>query len=107
MGSVRDAGNAVLGRAGGITDYAADAADLAQRAGGQLTQRLERDPWLIGVVGLTAGALVAALLPPTKVEQELIEEARDELRNKATAIGHEAAERLRELAETSTGPSRH
>ena len=106
ISSVRDAGNAVLDRASGITDYAGNAGDLAKRAGGQLVEKIERDPWLIGVVGLVAGALVGALLPPTKAEQEFFVEARDELRNKATEIGHQAAERVRELAETTARPQR-
>ena len=106
ISSVRDAGNAMLDRASGITDYAGNAGDLAKRAGGQLVEKIERDPWLIGVVGLVAGALVGALLPPTKAEQELFVEARDELRNKATEIGHQAAERVRELAETTARPQR-
>jgi hypothetical protein len=71
-----------------------------------LVDKIERDPWLIGVVGLVAGALLATLLPPTKTEQEFIEEARDELRSKATEIGHQAAERVRELAETTARPQR-
>jgi hypothetical protein len=106
ISSVRDAGNAVLDRASGITDYAGNAGDLAKRAGGQLVEKIERDPWLIGVVGLVAGALVGALLPPTKAEQEFFVEARDELRNKATEIGHQTAERVRELAETTARPQR-
>jgi hypothetical protein len=107
ISSVRDAGNAVLDRASGITDYAGNAGDLAKRAGGQLVDTIERDPWLIGVVGLVAGALVGALLPPTKAEQEFYVEARDELRNKATEIGHQAAERVRELAETTAPTSKN
>ncbi len=106
ISSVRDAGNAMLDHASTITDYAGNAGDLAKRAGGQLVDKIERDPWLIGVVGLVAGALVGALLPPTKAEQEFFVEARDELRNKATEIGHQAAERVRELAETTVRPQR-
>ncbi len=107
ISSVREAGSAVLDRASSITDYAGDAGDLAKRAGGRLVQKLERDPWLIGVAGLVAGALVAALLPPTKVELEFIGEARDELWNRAAEIGHDAADRVRELAESTTRASRH
>jgi hypothetical protein len=98
ISSVRDAGSAVLDRASKVTDYVGDPGDLAKRAG---------DPWLIGVAGMVAGAVLAAMLPPTRIEQEYIGEARDGLWNKANEIGHEAAERVRELAETTTRSSTH
>jgi hypothetical protein len=101
LSSVRDAGSAMLDRAGKLTDYAGDAGDLTKRASGQISERLERDPWLIGVAGLVAGALVAAVIPPTRVEQEYIQETREGLRSKANELGHEAAERVRELAEST------
>jgi hypothetical protein len=100
MTSVRDAGSAVLDRAGAATD-------LASRAGSQVTEKLSTDPWLIGVAGLVAGALLAAILPPTRIEQEYIEEARDGLLNKANELGHEAAERVRELADSATRTTTH
>jgi hypothetical protein len=100
MTSVRDAGSAVLDRAGAATD-------LASRAGSQVTEKLSTDPWLIGVAGLVAGALLAAMLPPTRIEQEYIEEARDGLLNKANELGHEAAERVRELADSATRTTTH
>jgi hypothetical protein len=106
LGSVRDAGSAVLDRAGKLTDYAGDAGDLTQRASGQLAERLERDPWLIGVAGLVAGALVAAVIPPTRVEQEYIGETREGLWSKANELGHEAAERVRELADSTDRSSK-
>jgi hypothetical protein len=98
ISSVRDAGSAVLDRASKYTDYVGDAGNLVKRAG---------DPWLIGIVGMVAGGVIAALLPPTKIEQECIGEARDQFLNKATEIGHEAAERVRELAESTTRSSTH
>jgi len=104
ISSMREAGSAVLDRAGKYTNYAGQAGDLATRAGNQVTEKLQgRDPWLIGVAGLVGGALLAAMLPPTQVEQEYISEARDGLWDKATELGHEAAERVRELADTTTG----
>jgi hypothetical protein len=106
ISSVRDAGTAVLDRASRYTDYAGGASDAAKRATGQLAEKLERDPWLIGVAGMVAGALFAALLPPTRIEQEYISEARDELVTRANELGHEAAERVRELAETTARSSK-
>jgi hypothetical protein len=98
--SVRDAGSAVLDRAGAATD-------LASRASNQVTEKLSTDPWLIGVAGLVAGALLAAVLPPSRIEQDYIGEARDGLWNKANELGHEAAERVRELADSATRSTTH
>ncbi|HYZ39604.1 MAG TPA: hypothetical protein VE687_03145 [Stellaceae bacterium] len=103
ISSARDAGSTALDRA---SDYAGDASDLARRASGQVAQRLERDPWLVGVAGFVAGALVAALLPSTRIERECIGEARNELRNRAVELGHEAAERVRELADATVRAAR-
>jgi hypothetical protein len=100
ISTVRDAGSAVLDRAGA-------AGDLANRASSQVTEKLSTDPWLIGVAGLVAGALLAAILPPTRIEQDYIGEARDGLLNKANELGHEAAERVRELADSATRTTTH
>jgi hypothetical protein len=102
FGSVRDASTAVIGRASHFTGYASDAGDIAKRAGGQLAEMLKRDPWLIGVIGLIVGGLVAALLPPTRIEQEYFARARDELWTKANQFGHEAADRVRDLADPAS-----
>jgi hypothetical protein len=99
LGSVREAGAAVVERASHYTGYAGEAGDMAKRAGGQLAGTLKRDPWLIGVAGLIVGGIAAALLPPTRIEQECFAQARDELWTKANELGHEAAERVRELAD--------
>jgi hypothetical protein len=108
IGSVRDAGSAALDRASSsITGYAGDAGDLAKRASGQVAEKLGRDPWLIGVIGFVGGALLAAVLPPTLTEQKLIGQAQGELRNRAAELGHEAAIRVRELADAATRPSPH
>lgn len=104
ISTVRDAGSAVLGRAGAAGDLAGD---LANRASSQVTEKLSTDPWLIGVAGLVAGALLAAVLPPTRLEQDYIGEARDGLWNKANELGHEAAERVRELADSANRTTTH
>jgi hypothetical protein len=100
ISTVRDAGSAVL-------DRASAAGDLANRASGQVTEKLSTDPWLIGVAGLVAGALLAAVLPPTRIEQDYIGETRDGLWNKANELGHEAAERVRELADSVNRTTTH
>lgn len=104
ISSVREAGNAVLDRASKYSGFAGGAGDLAKRASGQVSEKLQgSDPWLIGIAGMVAGSLLAALVPPTKIERQYIEEARDGFWNRATEFGHEAAGRVRELAETTAG----
>ena len=98
--SVRDAGSAVLDRAGSASDFAG-------RASNQVSDKLSTDPWLIGAAGLVAGAVLAAMLPPTRIEQDYIDEARDGLWNKANELGHEAAECVRELADSVTRTTTH
>ena len=108
IGSVRDAGSAAIDRASSsITGYASDAGDLAKRASDQVAEKLGRDPWLIGIVGFVGGALLAAVLPPTQTEQNLVGQAQGELRNRAAELGHEAAARVRELADAAIRPSPH
>jgi hypothetical protein len=63
----------------------------------------ERNPLLIGLVGLVSGAAIAALLPATKREREWVDKAREGLWNKAEELGHEAAGRVRDLAEHKAG----
>ena len=97
-------GGAALERAG---DYLGKALPLgasggvsAQRAGGWL-KGIERNPLLLGAVGLAAGAVVSMLLPTTRREQEIVGEAREDLWEKAEQFGHRAAEGVRSLAEGS------
>jgi hypothetical protein len=90
IASVRDAGSAVLDRAGSASDFAGRASNRAT-------------PWLIGVAGLVVGAVLGAMIPPTTIEQDYIGEARDNLLDRAQELGHEAAERVRELADSGMG----
>jgi hypothetical protein len=102
MASVREAGTAVLDRATSYSNYGPAASDMAKRASGQMAEKLERNPWLIGIASMVAGALLAGLFPPTRIEQEYVDEARDGLWTKANQLGHQAAERVRELADSTT-----
>jgi uncharacterized protein DUF3618 len=100
--SVHDTGGAILERVEPYAEYAGQVKEQARRAGGSLQATFERHPLLIGLVGLISGAAIAALLPATRREQEWVDKAREGLWNKAEEIGHEAAARVRDLAEHTT-----
>jgi hypothetical protein len=58
---------------------------------------------MVGSLGLLAGAVVAAVLPATRVEDSWVGERRDELWQKSEDVGFDAAARVRSVAERSVG----
>ena len=88
--SVRD--SALVNRVGGF------AGDGAGRIADQVTDAFDRNPLIVGAVGLMAGALIAALLPATRMEDELLGSTRDQLWEKAETAGQEAITRVRDAA---------
>jgi hypothetical protein len=98
--SVRESSDAVADRAGACAGYAGR---RASRVADQVADAFHRHPLLIGTVGLLAGAVVAALLPATRVEDSWVGETRDELWQKAEDAGFDAAARVRTVAERSVG----
>ena len=63
-----------------------------------MSETFERNPLIIGAIGVMTGALIAALLPLSDVENELLGETRDELWQRAEDLGEEAVQRAREAA---------
>jgi hypothetical protein len=92
--SVREAAGIVLER---------PATERVRRAGRSLRASVERHPLLVGLAGLICGAALGALLPSSRREQDWVDAARGELWEKAEQIGHEAADRVRGLAEQKAG----
>jgi len=84
--SARDTSGALLNRVGSYTG-----------AGG-VSEMFERNPLVIGAIGMMTGALIAALVPLSEVENELLGETRDELWQRAEDLGEEAVQRVREAA---------
>jgi Protein of unknown function (DUF3618) len=101
--SVCDTAGTVLGRAGEYAGYAGSAGEQVRRAGESVRAKVEQNPLLIGLAGLICGAAIAALLPSSKREQDWLDATRGELWEKAEQIGHEAADRVRSLAEQNAG----
>jgi hypothetical protein len=88
--SVRD--SSIVNR---VSDFAGDGAG---RVADQLADTFERNPLIVGALGLMAGALIAALLPATKMEDELLGSTRDQLWAKAENAGQDAISRARDAA---------
>jgi hypothetical protein len=89
--------------AGAARSTAGSAGEQVRRAGESVRVKVEQRPLLIGLAGLICGAAIAALLPSSKREQDWLDETRGELWEKAEQIGHEAADRVRSLAEQNAG----
>ena len=89
--AARDSGGAILDRVG---SYAGRTSRVADQIGGAF----QRNPLIMGAIGVMAGALIAALLPPSRIENELLGETRDELLHKAEEAGEQAVQRVREAA---------
>ncbi len=90
--SVRDSGGALINRAG---NYAGTGAG---RVSDQLSDAFERHPLIVGGIGIMAGALIAALLPVTRAENEWLGDTRDALWNKTQEAGEHALSQVREAA---------
>ena len=90
-GSARSAGE----RAHGMSSAARYRADRARAGFGHL---LEEQPLLLGAIGLAAGVLAGAALPPTEQEDRTLGAARDRALERAKAVGAEQARRAREKA---------
>ena len=71
--------------------------DMASRTGSAIVETLEQNPMLLGAVGLTAGVLLAALLPATAQEEALAAPLGDAVRSAAG----EAVERGKRAAEAA------
>jgi len=90
--SARDSGEAMLSKAGLYAN------DGAGRVADQFSDTFRRHPLVIGSIGIMAGALIAALLPATRVEDEMFGDTRDALWHKAQEAGEQAFSQVREAA---------
>jgi hypothetical protein len=102
--SAKEAGGRMSRLAGSARDRAASmGADISQRArrtGAQARHYrgraregffhvLQRQPLVLGALGLAAGAALGAALPATRREDELMGETSDDLKHRAWAAGRE------------------
>jgi hypothetical protein len=94
--TVQDAGDAAMNRARG---YAGDG--TGGFANG-LNAVFQRHPLLIGSIAVMGGALIASLLPLSRVEHEWVGGRRDDLWQRTEEFGKEAVSSIREAVSRAT-----
>jgi ElaB/YqjD/DUF883 family membrane-anchored ribosome-binding protein len=114
QGVVNQASTAVSSAAGSVRDAASNAADTArhhfnrisdqavqraQVARDQFSSTMNDNPVSLGIVALAAGAIIGLSLPTTRVEQEYMGDAREELFDRAKSAAHDAVEKVQNIAE--------
>jgi hypothetical protein len=87
LNSVRDSSAAMFNRVAG---------DGAGRVADKVTDAFERNPLMVGAIGIIAGALLAALLPITRTEDRLLRDS--ELPKKAGEVGEQAVTEMCDTA---------
>jgi hypothetical protein len=95
-GAAYDTAGEVVGQAG---DYAARVTD-------RFGQVVEDYPLAVGALGFLAGAVIAAALPSTRVEDELLGETRDDLWRQGEGMAREAWERAQQAASGAADAAR-
>lgn len=69
-----------------VRQTAASAVEGARDSAGRAAGYLQDQPLLLGALGVSVGALLAAVLPPSKAEDQLLGSLRDDLRDKAGEV---------------------
>jgi hypothetical protein len=85
-----------------ISGAAASAKDTYHRARGGYDSMMRDYPLALGAVGLAIGAVIAAALPRTRKEDELMGEQRDRLADKAKEAGKEQLDKAKEAVKAQT-----
>lgn len=104
ISSVGESGRAAAQNLGSLASSAADrAGDYSQRAQQTFMDLLDREPLLIGALGLAAGVALGASLPATEAEDHLLGRARDRVLEKGKALAHDGLEQAGGVAQAAYG----
>jgi hypothetical protein len=74
-----------------------------ERAKGSMEYMLREQPLALGAIGVAIGAVLAAMAPRTRQEDELMGETRDSLIDQAKEVGKEKVEQVKEVANAAMG----
>jgi len=108
--TVTDVADAAKGKAAELADstrertsYVADAARRKAHAAQQQTRDLLRDsPLVAGLAAIALGAIVAAVIPETDKENELLGETRDRLLDQTKDLAREGLDKAKRVAAVAT-----
>ena len=99
---VSEAAHTIRERAGAVGDGARHLGEGAKhqwdRARGGYEHMLREQPLALGAVGLAVGALLAAVMPRTRQEDELMGETRDRLAEEAITAAKEQGHKVERVA---------
>jgi len=91
-------------RASDSTRHAADRVRYqAERARGGFSHLLQEQPLAVGAIGIALGALIAAAVPPTRREDEMLGRASDEITEKLRHKAEEGYARASQVGERVAG----
>jgi hypothetical protein len=101
-----DVATGVRSAIGTAAQYGAETAAAARDQAGQAAQRaatiasdtMQRHPLLIGGIGLAVGAFIAACLPPSSVEKDLMGDASDAVQNRARDLAAQGLDAAKAVA---------
>ena len=99
MSSDAAAAASEMAGAGATTRAGEQIRQTGQRAQETFTETLQRHPMVVGAVGLAIGAIIAAALPVTRQEEQLLGEAGSELKKKAQGVASEGLEAVKGAAQ--------
>jgi ElaB/YqjD/DUF883 family membrane-anchored ribosome-binding protein len=101
MGTVDDGrsrlGDTASGISSGVGDTASGIADSARHAPQQVTERVEGNPLAAGLVAFGIGLLAGSMLPGTRREEELAQQAQPVLEQAAGSAADTAREVVEDL----------
>ncbi|HKQ28950.1 MAG TPA: DUF3618 domain-containing protein [Burkholderiales bacterium] len=78
-----------------------------ERAKGSMEYMLREQPLALGAIGVAIGAVLAAMAPRTRQEDELMGETRDRLVDQAKEVGKEKVEQAKEVANAVVGTAKN
>jgi hypothetical protein len=86
-----------------LTSAGQSARHQMERARSGMDYMMREQPLALGAIGVAIGAVIAAMAPRTRKEDELMGDTRDRLLDQAKEAGKEKLEQAKEVANTAVG----